>query len=127
MTEFEIILFVFLVISVLILDRDTSKLKEKIKDLEFKLIRSRKTPPPPGGIKIDKRTITYLELLQLVKEGKQPRTIKVNISPLWKSEFTWNDLYGYVNEGYAKLPLCLSNTYDDIKLAERKCIEVIET
>ena len=70
--------------------------------------------------------ITYLELLQMVKHGKQPKKIKVNISMLWKSTFTWSNDYGYIDDSYARLPLCLANTNSDISLVGRKCIEVKE-
>lgn len=71
--------------------------------------------------------ITYLELLELIKEGKQPCKIKVTISRFWKAIFVWDNRYGYVEEAsFLALPACLANTHSDIALAARRSIEVLE-
>ena len=64
--------------------------------------------------------ISYLELLEMIKEGKQPRKVKFNES-----------VYEWRNAMYAKLyekalnPLLVEEHTDDF-LAKVKCIEVVQ-
>lgn len=70
--------------------------------------------------------ITYLELLQLVKEGKQPKKIKFA-----KKIYDWNvNTYERKNEEGWRIPDFLSeditDIYCDIELVTEADIEVIE-
>lgn len=66
-----------------------------------------------------KRVITYLELLQMIKEGNPPKFVKVYGEP-----YRWNDV-GYIDrydDRYLREMLDLS----DFGMAKLQVIEVLE-
>ena len=64
--------------------------------------------------------ITYLELLQLIKDGKPPKFIKVLGEPFIWDETVYEDRYGNMLSDF-------TSQWDEIFLVEDKCIEVLET
>lgn len=70
--------------------------------------------------------ITYLELLQMIKDGKQPKKVKFG-----KSIYEWDKIYAcdsnsYINDEAQFLSDNIIDDYFDLELTEVESIEVIE-